>query len=44
MLDINLIREKPDLIKANMEKRSDDPGLIDEILTLDARRQKFCKK
>jgi seryl-tRNA synthetase len=44
MLDINLIREKPDLVKANMEKRSDNPGLIDEILVLDERRRQILQE
>ncbi len=41
MLDINLIRERPDIVKANLEKRGalDKIALIDEIIELDRARR-----
>ena len=37
MLDINLIREKPDYVKDGMNKVGADPALIDRVLELDER-------
>ena len=37
MLDINLIRENPDVVRAGMEKRGMDPSPVDEAFRLDAR-------
>ncbi len=39
MFDINLIREKPELVKEALIKRQMDPSPIDVILELDARRR-----
>lgn len=39
MFDINLIREKPDLVKEALVKRQMDPTPIDEILSLDSKRR-----
>jgi seryl-tRNA synthetase len=36
MIDINLIRETPDLVRAGMRKRGMDPGPVDEAVRLDA--------
>lgn len=35
MLDINVIRETPELVKESMRKRRMDTGMVDEVLTLD---------
>lgn len=35
MLDINLIRESPDKVKAGVEKKNVDPKLVDKFLRLD---------
>jgi seryl-tRNA synthetase len=35
MLDIKLIRENPDLIKKNLEKRNDDTTIVDNLLEID---------
>ncbi|MBN1876842.1 MAG: serine--tRNA ligase [Anaerolineae bacterium] len=37
MLDIELIRDDPELIRAGLRKRNDDPGIVDEVLALDAK-------
>ena len=39
MLDINLIREKPDLVRKALRDRQDDPSPVDAILTLDGKRR-----
>lgn len=35
MIDIRLVRENPDLVKASTSARGDDPALVDTILALD---------
>jgi len=43
MLDINLIRENPELVRKSLRDRQDDPAPVDVILTLDAaRREKIA--
>jgi len=44
MLDINLIREKPDFIKKSEKKRGNDPKLVDQVLKLDQQWKKELKK
>jgi seryl-tRNA synthetase len=39
MLDINLIREQPDLVRKNLCDRQMDPSPVDAILKLDERRR-----
>jgi len=39
MLDINLIRQQPDLVRDGMVSRGDDPAVVDQILSLDERRR-----
>lgn len=41
MLDIELIRNKPDLVKAGMVKRNVDPLLVDKTRRLDERRRQL---
>ena len=41
MLDIKLIRERPDLVKAELAKRGIDPAEIDQILDADHKRRKL---
>jgi len=43
MLDINLIRENPEIVKDNLRKRGDleKLKLVDELLTLDKKRKKL---
>jgi seryl-tRNA synthetase len=44
MLDIKLIREQPEFVKAGIARRGDDPAIIDQILTLDARRRELLNQ
>ena len=39
MLDINLIRETPDVVRKAMQDRQMDPGPVDSILQLDEKRR-----
>ena len=39
MLDINLIREKPDVIHKALKDRQDDPSSVDSVLKLDEKRR-----
>ncbi len=39
MLDINLIRENPDLVREALKKRQEDPAPVDRVLELDAQRR-----
>jgi len=39
MLDINLIREDPELVRKALRDRQDNPAPVDEILALDAKRR-----
>lgn len=39
MIDLKLLRDAPDLVRASQVTRGDDPGLVDEVLAADARRR-----
>ena len=41
MLDLNLIREHPDLVRVSMQDRQMDPAVVDSILDLDERRRQL---
>ena len=41
MLDIRLIREQPDFVKAELAKCGVDPAEVDQILETDARRRRL---
>jgi seryl-tRNA synthetase len=36
MLDVQLIRDHPDMVRAALQKRYDDPSIVDEVVALDA--------
>jgi seryl-tRNA synthetase len=36
MLDIKLLRETPDVVRADLRKRGRDPAVVDQVLALDA--------
>ena len=40
MLDIKLIREQPDFVKAELAKRGIDPAEVDRLITADKKRRK----
>ncbi len=39
MFDLNLIREEPDMVREALSKRQADPGVVDQVLTLDLERR-----
>ena len=39
MLDLKLLRREPDAVRSSLERRGDDPALLDRVLELDARRR-----
>lgn len=44
MLDINLIREKPEIVREGLRKRQADPGPVDQVLELDEARRKLIQQ
>ena len=44
MLDINLIRENPDIVREALRKRQADPGPVDRVLELDEERRKVIQQ
>ena len=44
MLDINLIREKPDLVREALRKRQLDPEPVDQVLELDEQRRNLIQQ
>jgi seryl-tRNA synthetase len=43
MLDINLIREQPDLVRQSLVDRQMDPAPVDQILSLDLQRREIIQ-
>ena len=39
MIDLKLLRENPDLVRASQRTRGEDPTLVDQLLEADARRR-----
>jgi seryl-tRNA synthetase len=39
MMDLKLIRENPELVRAGLRKKGRDPGLVDIVLDIDRRRR-----
>ncbi|MCF4120646.1 serine--tRNA ligase [Antribacter sp. KLBMP9083] len=39
MIDLRLLRDNPDVVRASQLARGDDPGLVDAVLDADARRR-----
>ncbi len=44
MLDINLFREKPEIVRNSLTVRQMDPGLVDDVLALDTRRRDLIQE
>ena len=44
MLDINLIRENPDIVREALRKRQADPGPVDQVLKLDEERRSLIQQ
>jgi seryl-tRNA synthetase len=43
MLDINLIRETPEIVREALVKRQMDPGIADKVLSLDEKRRELIQ-
>jgi len=43
MLDVNLIRSNPDLVKKGIASKNVDPKIVDDFLALDERWRKLVK-
>ncbi len=39
MLDLKLLRDDPEAVRASQRARREDPGLVDEVLAADERRR-----
>ena len=39
MIDLKLLRENPDVVRASQRTRGEDPALVDQLLEADARRR-----
>ena len=44
MLDIELIREQPEVVREGMRKRNEDPSIVDELLDVDAKRRELLQE
>jgi seryl-tRNA synthetase len=44
MLDIQLIRDHPDLVREGLRKRNLDPGIVDEVAALDLERRELLQE
>jgi seryl-tRNA synthetase len=44
MLDLRLIREQPEIVKAGVQKKGEDPSRVDEIIRLDEQRRQLLQK
>ncbi|TES89001.1 MAG: serine--tRNA ligase, partial [Anaerolineales bacterium] len=44
MIDINFIRNQPDIVRAGMEKRGIDPAPVEDAVKLDAQRRELLKE
>ena len=39
MIDLRVVRDNPDLVRASQVARGDDPALVDQVLDADSRRR-----
>ena len=44
MIDINIVRNNPELIKQSLINRNDSADRVDEIVTLDVQRRKCIQE
>ena len=44
MIDINLIREQPDIVRQAMQRRQMDPSPVDAVLELDGGRRELIQQ
>lgn len=41
MIDIQILRKQPDLVKKNLEKRCKDPSIVDKLVSIDEKRREL---
>jgi seryl-tRNA synthetase len=44
MLDIKLFRDTPDVVRAGIRRRGEDPAIVDEVLALDTQRRELLNE
>ena len=44
MLDIKRIRREPEVVRASLDRRGADPAVVDEVVSLDARRREAIER
>src|SRR5207244_12157981 len=44
MLDLKLIRDNPEFVKAGIRKKQRDPALVDRVLEIDRRRREVVQE
>jgi seryl-tRNA synthetase len=44
MLDIERIRDQPEMVREGMRKRNEDPSIVDELLKIDLRRRELLQE
>ena len=44
MLDIQIFRDNPDLIRQGLIKRHDDPSIVDQVINLDQKRRELLQE
>jgi seryl-tRNA synthetase len=44
MLDIQLFRENPDLVRKSLERRREDPSSVDQVIDLDRKRRNVLQR
>lgn len=44
MLDIKLLREQPDVVRAGILRKHEDPANVDKAIELDARRRTLVQQ
>jgi len=44
MLDIELVRNHPDIVRESLRKRNDNPAIVDEVVALDIQRRELLQE
>jgi seryl-tRNA synthetase len=44
MLDLKLIREQPDIVRAGVARKGEDPARVDDVIALDSRRRELVQR
>jgi seryl-tRNA synthetase len=44
MLDLKFIREQPDIVRAGVARKGEDPARVDDVIALDSRRRELVQR